>query len=81
MFNVQLPSVEPTQGIFWYWTSYGGGARVAHNGSDYGVATDLYLDPATGLGIVVLANTDWRGDSTTALMAIEEELWTVGETL
>ena len=81
MFTVQLPSVESTQGIFWYWSQYYGRSLIGHNGSDYGTATELFLDTDTGIGVVVLINTGWSAHSTTAITNIEKRLFEVGDSL
>ena len=81
MWDPVLPDLEPTQGVFWYWSEYWGRTLIGHNGSDYGVATDMYYNPATGVGIIVLANTDWRSGMTTAMDEIEQYMFELGESL
>ena len=78
MFTVQLPDVESTQGVFWYWSDHLGPEMIGHNGGDYGTATDLYFDVDSGVGIVVMANVDWRRASSRAIGLIEDELLAVG---
>ncbi len=78
MFTRQVPGVEGTQGLFWYW-SYGYGRElIGHNGGDYGVATEMLLDPETGVGIVLLANTDWTDRSGNAMDTIGSMLFEIG---
>ena len=57
IFAAQIPSVDPTQGVFWYWEHLEGRDVVAHSGGDYGVSTKIMLDVAAGIGVVVLLNT------------------------
>src|SRR5262249_25066264 len=55
MLNMQ-PSSE--EGLSWEYTQIGGHFVVGHSGGDMGVSTDMYFDPMTGAGIVMLTNTD-----------------------
>ena len=53
MLHIQ-PSSE--EGLSWEFVSIGGRPVVGHSGADEGVSTDMYFDPMTGAGIVVLTN-------------------------
>jgi CubicO group peptidase (beta-lactamase class C family) len=81
MWEAQYPSLEPTQGIFWYWDDFSGRAVIGHNGSDYGVATDMYYDPETGVGIVALVNADTPASMYASMWDIEHKLLDVGDAL
>lgn len=60
MRRVQFPAVANFQGLIWYrWTLHGM-ALMGHNGGDSGVATQMFFRPSDGIGVVVLANGDWR---------------------
>ncbi|MCF8277619.1 MAG: serine hydrolase [Flavobacteriales bacterium] len=61
MLSQQIPSLEPSQGLNWYTEEVfltGGGTTIVwgHNGGESGVSTDIYIDPTTDIGIVVLSN-------------------------
>jgi CubicO group peptidase (beta-lactamase class C family) len=77
MLTVQFPAVDPTQGLIWYYDSIGGRTVVGHNGGDYGASTDMFFDPATGDGVVVLVNVDDSGPVVRAMSRIEEALFAI----
>jgi len=81
MWERQVLEVEPSQGLFWYWSTEFGADLIGHDGGDYGVATSMYLDPETGIGIVTLANVDWTARTTNALTSIQSELFELGRSL
>ena len=81
MFEPVVPEVEPTQGIFWYWTTLDGRDLLGHSGSDYGVSTDLLYDPSTGIGVVVMTNVEWGENVTRPVVEIERLLFAAGEAL
>lgn len=61
MLSPQVPTIEALQGLNWYleeiFLSSGGTTSLwGHNGGDKGVSTDIYIDPATEIGIAVLSN-------------------------
>lgn len=60
MLSPQIPAIEVQMGLNWYQEVLfhdGGTATVwGHNGGEQGVSTDLYIDPATGIGVCVLTN-------------------------
>jgi CubicO group peptidase (beta-lactamase class C family) len=55
MLTQQPNSLE---GLAWEYFSFGGRAVVGHSGIDVGVSTDMWFDPATGAGFVLLTNGD-----------------------
>ena len=61
--------------------NYWGGDLVGHNGSDYGVATELLYDPAIDVAVIVLCNTGWGSGTTDAIDSIERHLFELGEGL
>jgi CubicO group peptidase (beta-lactamase class C family) len=79
MMRVQLPTVEPTQGLVFYHRQIGGDDWVGHDGAELGVATEMYYRTRDGLGMVVLMNGDW-GDPA-PIAAIEDALVAFGEAL
>lgn len=80
MLTVQFPAVDPTQGLIWYYDSIGGRTVVGHNGGDYGASTDMFFDPATGDGVVVLVNVDDSGAVVRAMSRVEEALFAITST-
>ena len=51
---------------------------VGHDGGDYGTATEMFLDEASGVGVIVLANVDWSGRTTPPLGEISDRLYFEG---
>ncbi len=68
------PDVAAGQGLIWYSYDVGGRTVWGHNGSDYGVATEIGFDPTTGDGFIVLLNTDWSSAVNPTVATIEERL-------
>jgi len=62
MRRVQFPTVAHGQGLIWYRFALHGMALMGHNGGDDGVATQMYFRPDDGVGVIVLANGNWRYD-------------------
>jgi CubicO group peptidase (beta-lactamase class C family) len=56
----QVPALEPGQGLIWFRLPRGGRSLIGHDGGDTGVATVCFFDPETDVGVVALANGDWR---------------------
>ena len=52
MLTPQIGPLDPTQGLIWYWE----GDLIGHSGGDKGVTTHMFYDPATGAGVILLAN-------------------------
>jgi len=48
--------------LIWYRFTFHGRSLVGHNGGDQGVATVAFFEPATGIGVAVLGNANWRKD-------------------
>jgi CubicO group peptidase (beta-lactamase class C family) len=68
MLTPQVDALERGQGLTWYWA----GRLVGHSGGDKGVTTHMYFDPATGAGVILLANCRlWPG---TALLSVRAKL-------
>lgn len=81
----QIPSIEPSQGLIWYVDTKGGKNALGHNGGDVGVSTDMFFDPATGNGYVLLTNgsTNTSGSpaAQNAMKAMNDELMRLSSTL
>ena len=61
-----VPSVDSGQYVFWYRSDANGREVIGHNGGDIGVATELMFSPTSGIGVVLLFNTDWSTVGDTA---------------
>lgn len=60
MRRPQFPSIDPTQGFFFYYETHGKTQLLGHGGADTGVSTEMYFDPETTAGFVLLTNGDVR---------------------
>ena len=80
MRRIQYPSLDPDQGLIWYFETGLNGERVlGHSGAYLGVSTDMYFEPTSNAGYVVLANGGTYFDANTgkavdAFEAIGERL-------
>jgi CubicO group peptidase (beta-lactamase class C family) len=77
----QQPYGGSGQGIIWYRTTMAGRTVWAHNGGDTGVATEIGFDPESGVGVLVLANTDWSTRVSAAFEDVQATLFEAGEGL
>lgn len=68
MRQAQVPGIDPTQGIIWYWQ----GDTIGHTGGDLGVSTSMFYRPADGAGVIFLMNAE---PEAAAYGAIEQRLW------
>jgi hypothetical protein len=66
MSTRQFADVETDQGLIWFYESRGATTVLGHNGEDQGMSTDMYFDPTTGNGYVLLANAAVRSDKNVA---------------
>lgn len=60
MRRPQFPDVAHGQGLIWYRFVLRGMPLMGHNGGDSGVATQMYFRPRDDVGVIVLANGNWR---------------------
>jgi CubicO group peptidase (beta-lactamase class C family) len=60
ILHSQIPDVAFGQGLIWYRTRTSRRLVIGHNGGDQGVATVAFFDPAEDIGVVALANGNWR---------------------
>ena len=56
----QVPDLEPGQGLMWFQMQRKGRTLFGHDGGDDGVATVCFFDPDADVGVVALANGNWR---------------------
>ena len=72
LFEVPFPELDDRQALAWSRRRRGGRARVwSHGGSEMGSAAEVLIDPRTGDGVVVFANTDMDVITREALRAIQ----------
>lgn len=63
MTAAQIPGIDPAQGLIWYHQRIRQHAMIGHDGGDDGVSTAMFYEPATGTGIIVLANGNKGADA------------------
>jgi CubicO group peptidase (beta-lactamase class C family) len=56
MRRVQFPAIDPTQGLIWLTEDFEP-TLIGHSGGYYGVTTQMWFDPKTGSGYVLLSNS------------------------
>ena len=69
MQTVQLPAVDSLQGLLWYYDTKAGTQVLGHRGGDKGVSTDMFFDPKTSSGYVLLSNGSTNTSGSTAAQA------------
>jgi CubicO group peptidase (beta-lactamase class C family) len=60
MRSSQVPDEIHGQGLIWYVLHRRGERYWGHNGGDSGVATQMFFRPTDGVGVITVANGDWR---------------------
>ncbi len=56
MRRIQFPSVAPDQGLIWFFWFDQSTRILGHNGAYLGASTDMWFDPATNAGYIILTN-------------------------
>ena len=51
----QIPGIW-WQGLIWYYTRQKGHVIMGHNGGDYGVSTQMFFNPKSDVGVILLMN-------------------------
>jgi CubicO group peptidase (beta-lactamase class C family) len=59
MRKVQIPDLDDTQGLIWFYDDFGKRHVLGHDGSDNGASTNMFFDPADGAGVILLSNGMW----------------------
>jgi CubicO group peptidase (beta-lactamase class C family) len=54
----EMETLQPSsaEGLSWEFFTFGGTQTFGHSGADTGTSADMYFDPATGAGFVLLTN-------------------------
>jgi CubicO group peptidase (beta-lactamase class C family) len=56
MRRPQIDGIEDGQGLIWFYSHDDATSVLGHNGAFLGVSTDMWFDPATNAGYVLLTN-------------------------
>ena len=59
MREIQNAELDDAQSLIWYYDHDG---LLGHNGSDPGTSSDMFFDPSSGAGVLIVANGDWYGE-------------------
>ncbi len=57
IMTLQIPSIDPTQGLFWYKLYLGGRWLWGHEGTNLGAMTYMGFYPDENTGVIVFSNT------------------------
>ena len=69
MRRVQIPDLDDTQALIWYYDDYGDRSDLlGHDGDDPGTASLMFFDPETGDGALLVANGIWVQAEANALL-------------
>ena len=69
MRRVQIPDLDDTQALIWYYDDYGDrSGLLGHDGDDPGTASLMFFDPSTGDGALLVANGIWVQAEANALL-------------
>jgi CubicO group peptidase (beta-lactamase class C family) len=75
IFTIQRPDLNPRQGLVWFYMLQFDRHLWGHGGGDFGIATRMFFDPSTRIGVIILTN----GEKAWPLQQIENELFTYAE--
>jgi len=80
--RVPYPELSKDQAHLWQWRDIAGRRVLGHAGGAPGASSTMYFDPADGVGVITLSNSDVhvrvsveRDEQLAAFRAIEERLW------
>jgi CubicO group peptidase (beta-lactamase class C family) len=68
MKRKQIPNLDNTQGLIFFETTIGSRTVFGHDGDDPGTSSQMFFDPATQTGVLLVANGAWDEDAAEALM-------------
>jgi CubicO group peptidase (beta-lactamase class C family) len=73
MLRVQLSAPNDDQGLVFYTSTSGSTPVIGHSGIDFGVSTDMWFDPSTSAGYVLLTNgSTYQDGSDPEIQAFDE---------
>ena len=75
ILTVQLPDLNNSQGLVWFYQNLLGRYLWGHTGGDFGIATRMHFDPSTGIGVITLSN----GETQYPLRLIQDRLFEFAE--
>ncbi len=76
ILSLQIPQIDDTQGLVWYYDRFDDQYLWGHNGGDDGVETVMEFNPTTSTGVIVFLNSDSDG-----VEEIMNELFQYAETI
>jgi CubicO group peptidase (beta-lactamase class C family) len=62
MLTNQTP-LDRSQGLIWHTQRFAKMTLWGHSGDDPGVSSNMYFHPETGVGVLLVANGEWRHDA------------------
>jgi len=69
MRRIQFPDLDDTQGLIWYFDSFGSRTKVlGHDGDDPGITSKMYFDPKDNAGVILVGNGEWKESAAVSLM-------------
>jgi CubicO group peptidase (beta-lactamase class C family) len=54
--------LDDTQGLAWYTSRFARREVWGHNGSDIGAGAEMWFDPASNEGVILVSNRSWDGE-------------------
>jgi CubicO group peptidase (beta-lactamase class C family) len=75
MRRVQYPDIAPQFGLIWYYKNLSGWTLLGHNGGVFGIATEMFLRPSDGVGVILLMNGNWTNINIPIIYQIESRLF------
>ena len=54
--------LDDTQGLAWYTSRFARREVWGHNGSDIGAGAEMWFDPASNAGVILVSNRSWDGE-------------------
>ena len=55
-------NLDETQGLAWYTSRFARRDVWGHNGSDIGAGAEMWFDPASNEGVILVSNRSWDGE-------------------
>ncbi|MEN0066685.1 MAG: serine hydrolase domain-containing protein [Myxococcota bacterium] len=77
-----IRGIIPQQNLLWFGMNLEDRFIVGHDGDDEGVTSEMFFDPATGVGVTLLGNVSDGGlghRTREATIALQQRLYAIGE--
>lgn len=80
MRRLQIPRLDDSIGLTWFYDQVDGQSTLGHNGGETGANTFMFYRPSDGVGVIVFTNTsasneDFQDDQNNAMTDIAAELF------